>query len=74
MICTFDMISFSTFCGVNLLYRYALNAHYSFRLFCPLSTQDTQQRVWGACLFVVVTDLDVTSFTFTQIQKAVDMK
>ncbi|XP_062309295.1 retinoblastoma-associated protein [Osmerus eperlanus] len=34
---------------------------------------DTQQRVWGACLFVVVTDLDVTSFTFTQIQKAVDM-
>uniref|UniRef100_A0A4W5P1C2 Retinoblastoma 1 n=1 Tax=Hucho hucho TaxID=62062 RepID=A0A4W5P1C2_9TELE len=31
-------------------------------------------RLWGACLFVPVTDLEVASFTFTQVQKAVDLK
>ncbi|XP_041751018.1 retinoblastoma-associated protein [Coregonus clupeaformis] len=34
---------------------------------------DTQKRLWGACLFVAVIDLEVASFTFTQIQKAVDL-
>ncbi|KAL0994307.1 hypothetical protein UPYG_G00120480 [Umbra pygmaea] len=34
---------------------------------------DTQKRLWGACLFVAVTDLEVASFTFTQVLKAVDL-
>uniref|UniRef100_A0A4W5N7Z5 Retinoblastoma-associated protein n=1 Tax=Hucho hucho TaxID=62062 RepID=A0A4W5N7Z5_9TELE len=34
---------------------------------------DTQKRLWAACLFVAVIDLEVPSFTFTQILKAVDL-
>ncbi|KAG7280216.1 hypothetical protein CRUP_037577 [Coryphaenoides rupestris] len=34
---------------------------------------DTQRRMWGACLYVTVSDMDVTSFTLTQVQKAVDL-
>ncbi|KAM4620880.1 retinoblastoma-associated protein [Polymixia lowei] len=34
---------------------------------------DSQKRIWGACLYVTVTDLDVASFTLTQVQKAVDL-
>uniref|UniRef100_A0A8C7WDE4 Retinoblastoma 1 n=1 Tax=Oncorhynchus mykiss TaxID=8022 RepID=A0A8C7WDE4_ONCMY len=34
---------------------------------------DTQKRLWAACLFVAVIDLEVASFTFTQILKAVDL-
>uniref|UniRef100_A0A4W5NBX6 Retinoblastoma-associated protein n=1 Tax=Hucho hucho TaxID=62062 RepID=A0A4W5NBX6_9TELE len=35
--------------------------------------KDTQKRLWAACLFVAVIDLEVPSFTFTQILKAVDL-
>uniref|UniRef100_A0A674BGX3 Retinoblastoma-associated protein n=1 Tax=Salmo trutta TaxID=8032 RepID=A0A674BGX3_SALTR len=35
--------------------------------------KDTQKRLWAACLFVAVIDLEVASFTFTQILKAVDL-
>ncbi|CAG5875392.1 unnamed protein product [Menidia menidia] len=34
---------------------------------------DSQKRLWGACLFVTVTDLDVACFTLTQVLKAVSM-
>ncbi|XP_010891738.2 retinoblastoma-associated protein [Esox lucius] len=34
---------------------------------------DTEKRLWGVCLFVAVTDLEVASFTFTQVLKAVDL-
>ncbi|XP_076024576.1 retinoblastoma-associated protein [Genypterus blacodes] len=34
---------------------------------------DTQKRLWAACLFVTVSDLDVTCFTLTQVQKEVDL-
>ncbi|KAG7223260.1 hypothetical protein INR49_015616 [Caranx melampygus] len=34
---------------------------------------DSQKRLWGACLFVTVTDMDVTCFTLTQILKAVSL-
>uniref|UniRef100_UPI003AAFA32C retinoblastoma-associated protein isoform X1 n=1 Tax=Centroberyx gerrardi TaxID=166262 RepID=UPI003AAFA32C len=34
---------------------------------------DSQKRLWGACLFVTVTDMDVACFTLTQVQKAVDL-
>lgn len=30
--------------------------------------------LWGACLFVSATDLDVASFTLTQVLKAVSLK
>lgn len=43
------------------LFTERLTIHYIFLL--SLSTQDTQ-RLCGACLFVVVTDLEVASFTF----------
>uniref|UniRef100_A0A665WQ41 Retinoblastoma-associated protein n=1 Tax=Echeneis naucrates TaxID=173247 RepID=A0A665WQ41_ECHNA len=35
--------------------------------------QDSQTRLWGACLFVTVTDMDVACFTFTQVLKAVNL-
>ncbi|KAL6098929.1 rb1 [Pungitius sinensis] len=34
---------------------------------------DSQRRVWGACLFVSGIDLDVASFTVTQVLKAVNL-
>ncbi|KAJ8405875.1 hypothetical protein AAFF_G00313120 [Aldrovandia affinis] len=34
---------------------------------------DTNQKHWGVCLFVAATDLEVTTFTFTEVQKAVDL-
>ncbi|XP_034034545.1 retinoblastoma-associated protein [Thalassophryne amazonica] len=34
---------------------------------------DNSKKVWGACLFVAVTDMDVTCFTLTQVQKAVNL-
>uniref|UniRef100_A0A665WPX7 Retinoblastoma-associated protein n=1 Tax=Echeneis naucrates TaxID=173247 RepID=A0A665WPX7_ECHNA len=34
---------------------------------------DSQTRLWGACLFVTVTDMDVACFTFTQVLKAVNL-
>ncbi|XP_077403089.1 retinoblastoma-associated protein [Vanacampus margaritifer] len=34
---------------------------------------EEQTRLWGACLFTVVTDMDVASFTITQILKAISM-
>ncbi|XP_045895574.1 retinoblastoma-associated protein [Micropterus dolomieu] len=34
---------------------------------------DTQKRLWGACLFVSATDMDVTCFTLTQVLKAVNL-
>ncbi|KAM9332376.1 retinoblastoma-associated protein [Pholidichthys leucotaenia] len=33
----------------------------------------SQQRLWGACLFVIVTDMDVVYFTLTQLLKAVNL-
>ncbi|XP_007563188.1 retinoblastoma-associated protein [Poecilia formosa] len=33
----------------------------------------SQQRLWGACLFVIVTDMDVGSFTVTQVLKAISL-
>uniref|UniRef100_A0A8C3B583 Retinoblastoma-associated protein n=1 Tax=Cyclopterus lumpus TaxID=8103 RepID=A0A8C3B583_CYCLU len=35
--------------------------------------QDSQKRVWGACLFVSGTDADVACFTVTQVLKAVSL-
>uniref|UniRef100_A0A669DD98 Retinoblastoma 1 n=1 Tax=Oreochromis niloticus TaxID=8128 RepID=A0A669DD98_ORENI len=32
---------------------------------------DSQKKLWGACLFVTVTDMDATCFTLTQVLKAV---
>ncbi|XP_022618103.1 retinoblastoma-associated protein isoform X1 [Seriola dumerili] len=34
---------------------------------------DNQKRLWGACLFVTVTDMDVACFTLTQVLKAVSL-
>ncbi|KAM4545422.1 retinoblastoma-associated protein [Odontesthes bonariensis] len=34
---------------------------------------DSQKRLWGACLFVTVTDMDVACFTLTQVLKAVSL-
>uniref|UniRef100_A0A3Q0SAZ1 Retinoblastoma 1 n=1 Tax=Amphilophus citrinellus TaxID=61819 RepID=A0A3Q0SAZ1_AMPCI len=34
---------------------------------------DSQKRLWGACLFVTVTDMDATCFTLTQVLKAVSL-
>ncbi|KAJ8348542.1 hypothetical protein SKAU_G00271310 [Synaphobranchus kaupii] len=34
---------------------------------------DTNLKVWGACLFIAATDLEVMTFTFTEVQKAVDL-
>lgn len=34
---------------------------------------DSQKRLWGACLFVTVTDMDAACFTFTQVLKAVGL-
>uniref|UniRef100_A0A671W2S6 Retinoblastoma 1 n=1 Tax=Sparus aurata TaxID=8175 RepID=A0A671W2S6_SPAAU len=34
---------------------------------------DSQKRLWGACLFVSATDMDVSCFTFTQVLKAVSL-
>ncbi|KAM3868853.1 retinoblastoma-associated protein [Diretmus argenteus] len=34
---------------------------------------DSQRRLWGACLYVAVTELDAACFTLTQVQKAVDL-
>ncbi|XP_035287972.1 retinoblastoma-associated protein isoform X2 [Anguilla anguilla] len=34
---------------------------------------DTNLKVWGACLFIAATDLEVMTFTFTEIQKAVNL-
>ncbi|XP_061818210.1 retinoblastoma-associated protein [Nerophis lumbriciformis] len=34
---------------------------------------ENQKMLWGACLFVTVTDMDVASFTITQVLKAVSM-
>uniref|UniRef100_A0A668ACL5 Retinoblastoma 1 n=1 Tax=Myripristis murdjan TaxID=586833 RepID=A0A668ACL5_9TELE len=34
---------------------------------------DSQKKLWSACLFVTVTDLDVACFTLTQVQKEVDL-
>nr|XP_057943789.1 retinoblastoma-associated protein [Doryrhamphus excisus] len=34
---------------------------------------ENQKRLWGACLFVAVTDMDVAPFTITQVLKAVSM-
>ncbi|XP_058482776.1 retinoblastoma-associated protein isoform X2 [Solea solea] len=34
---------------------------------------DSQKRLWGACLFVTVTDLDVPCFTLSQVLKAVSL-
>nr|XP_046267809.1 retinoblastoma-associated protein [Scatophagus argus]XP_046267810.1 retinoblastoma-associated protein [Scatophagus argus] len=34
---------------------------------------DSQKRLWGACLFVSATDIDVTCFTLTQVLKAVSL-
>uniref|UniRef100_M4AMR4 Retinoblastoma-associated protein n=1 Tax=Xiphophorus maculatus TaxID=8083 RepID=M4AMR4_XIPMA len=33
----------------------------------------SQQRLWGACLFVIITDMDTGSFTVTQVLKAVSL-
>uniref|UniRef100_A0A668AIV8 Retinoblastoma-associated protein n=1 Tax=Myripristis murdjan TaxID=586833 RepID=A0A668AIV8_9TELE len=37
------------------------------------SVEDSQKKLWSACLFVTVTDLDVACFTLTQVQKEVDL-
>ncbi|KAK2828493.1 hypothetical protein Q5P01_019527 [Channa striata] len=34
---------------------------------------DNPKKLWGACLFVTATDMDVTSFTLTQILKAASL-
>ncbi|KAF7656027.1 hypothetical protein LDENG_00047180 [Lucifuga dentata] len=34
---------------------------------------DSQRRLWAACLFVTVSDLELTCFTVTQLLKAVDL-
>uniref|UniRef100_A0A4W6FUS0 Retinoblastoma 1 n=1 Tax=Lates calcarifer TaxID=8187 RepID=A0A4W6FUS0_LATCA len=34
---------------------------------------DSQKRLWGACLFVIETDMDVACFTLTQVLKAVSL-
>ncbi|CAL8267872.1 unnamed protein product [Merluccius merluccius] len=34
-------------------------------------TPDTQRRMWGVCLYVTASNMDVASFTLTQVQKAV---
>ncbi|KAJ8266363.1 hypothetical protein GJAV_G00129560 [Gymnothorax javanicus] len=34
---------------------------------------DTNLKVWGACLFIAATELEVMSFTFTDVLKAVDL-
>lgn len=36
--------------------------------------QECQKKLWGACLFVTVTDMDVACFTLTQVLKAVSLK
>lgn len=36
--------------------------------------QGKQRKLWGACLFVTVTDMDMACFTFTQVLKAVSVK
>uniref|UniRef100_A0A3Q3ALP1 Retinoblastoma-associated protein n=1 Tax=Kryptolebias marmoratus TaxID=37003 RepID=A0A3Q3ALP1_KRYMA len=36
-------------------------------------SMDSQRKLWGACLFVTVTDMDVGCFTLTQILKAISM-
>ncbi|KAK0152667.1 Retinoblastoma-associated protein [Merluccius polli] len=33
--------------------------------------EDTQRRMWGVCLYVTASNMDVASFTLTQVQKAV---
>uniref|UniRef100_A0A8C4IRJ3 Retinoblastoma-associated protein n=1 Tax=Dicentrarchus labrax TaxID=13489 RepID=A0A8C4IRJ3_DICLA len=35
--------------------------------------QDSQKRLWGACLYVSATDMDVACFTLTQVLKAVSL-
>uniref|UniRef100_A0A8C4IX45 Retinoblastoma-associated protein n=1 Tax=Dicentrarchus labrax TaxID=13489 RepID=A0A8C4IX45_DICLA len=35
--------------------------------------QDSQKRLWGACLYVSATDMDVACFTLTQVLKAVTL-
>ncbi|KAI1903824.1 hypothetical protein AGOR_G00031180 [Albula goreensis] len=35
--------------------------------------QDTNPKHWGACLFIAATDLEVTTFSFTEVLKAVDL-
>ncbi|XP_040006252.1 retinoblastoma-associated protein [Xiphias gladius] len=34
---------------------------------------ECQKKLWGACLFVTVTDMDVACFTLTQVLKAVSL-
>ncbi|XP_077360489.1 retinoblastoma-associated protein isoform X2 [Festucalex cinctus] len=34
---------------------------------------EDEKRLWGSCLFTVVTDMDVTYFTISQVLKAVSM-
>ncbi|XP_036380704.1 retinoblastoma-associated protein [Megalops cyprinoides] len=34
---------------------------------------DTNKKLWGGCLFIAATDLDAMTFTFTEVQKAVDL-
>ncbi|XP_008293447.1 retinoblastoma-associated protein [Stegastes partitus] len=34
---------------------------------------DSQKRLWGACLFVTVTEMDASCFTLTQVLKAVSL-
>uniref|UniRef100_A0A8C4P126 Retinoblastoma-associated protein n=1 Tax=Dicentrarchus labrax TaxID=13489 RepID=A0A8C4P126_DICLA len=34
---------------------------------------DSQKRLWGACLYVSATDMDVACFTLTQVLKAVSL-
>uniref|UniRef100_A0A3Q3SAJ1 Retinoblastoma-associated protein n=1 Tax=Mastacembelus armatus TaxID=205130 RepID=A0A3Q3SAJ1_9TELE len=34
---------------------------------------DSQKKLWGACLFVTVTDMDVACFTLTQVLKEVSL-
>lgn len=34
---------------------------------------DSQKRLWGACLFVTVTEMDAACFTLTQVLKAVSL-
>uniref|UniRef100_A0A1A7WSV4 Retinoblastoma-associated protein n=1 Tax=Iconisemion striatum TaxID=60296 RepID=A0A1A7WSV4_9TELE len=38
-----------------------------------MEIKDRQIKLWGACLFVTVTDMDVGCFTLTQVLKAINM-
>uniref|UniRef100_A0A668AC09 Retinoblastoma-associated protein n=1 Tax=Myripristis murdjan TaxID=586833 RepID=A0A668AC09_9TELE len=42
-------------------------------LWKSVQDSDSQKKLWSACLFVTVTDLDVACFTLTQVQKEVDL-